>query len=446
MLPSLLASLLLLFCGGESIKIQTQSLNRIETTYRSKLIERANNKLFNFKAAKNVILFLVEGLDSHTMSAARKIFHQLGETSIDNINELDTYVTGFLKPQSRDSMVADIAAASSAIFNGLPERNGQMGWVEQENATCGEFDPAKKLLPNLFKLMSQAGKYTALVTNSRLTSPGVAGTYASSPDMQVESDIHLKESGCDDKRFKDIAKQLLTNQDLNVIIGSGRNYFIKNSTLVSLPLSRSDIDLTKLWQMNKILKKRTASKVVEGKLQILQHLSNPANHDLVGFLQTPESYPELTSYLQNLITFFNQKKDSKGYFIVAHTDHLALIHEATTAYRLGKMVNAILSDINAANVRVAQTEYCLFFQELLRLRVAQTEYCVFFQELLKLNTELLRLNTELLRLNTELLRLNTELLRLNTVNLIFSGVAQTEYCKPYFFQELLRLNIVSCSD
>uniref|UniRef100_A0A2C9LV67 alkaline phosphatase n=1 Tax=Biomphalaria glabrata TaxID=6526 RepID=A0A2C9LV67_BIOGL len=257
-------------------------LDILESKYNQLISQRLSSGSFNTKATSNVILFLVEGLDSHTMSAARKITRETTPTNA--MDTLDNFITGLIKPHSRDHMVGDPASSSSSIFSGLPERNGQMGWIKQENNTCLQRDQSKKVA-NLFKTMSAAGKYTALIATAPLTSPGVAGTYASSPDMKLESDIHVKEAAC--TGFSDIARQLIMeHRQLNVIVGTGRNYFhFKNKTdeLTGklLPDARSDNDLKDIWSVN-LRVKNLPHKVAIGKASVSAALASEANDFVLG--------------------------------------------------------------------------------------------------------------------------------------------------------------------
>ncbi|CAL1532389.1 unnamed protein product [Lymnaea stagnalis] len=332
-------------------RIQMGDLDQIETQYNAKLIERSVNSAFNIKAAKNVVLFLVEGLDSHTMSIARKIIAENTAEVNNKMAALDNFISGYVKPHGRDYLVADPAAATSAIFNGLPERNGQMGWVEQENSTCFQFVQARKLLLNLYKVMSVAGKQTALLTSSRLTSPGVAGTYASTPDMQLESDIHMRESGCDKSSLKDIAKQLITDyKKLNVIVGSGRNYFQLNTiadevTGTVLPESRSDLDLKMIWDIDKRLKKATHKKAV-GLTAVNDVLASSSYLEyILGFIDTTEKQEVTGLHIRNVIDNFKKKSDSTGYFITVYSDQLARSHYESKAFQVGQQLNAILGAV-----------------------------------------------------------------------------------------------------
>ncbi|KAH9514122.1 hypothetical protein Btru_030329 [Bulinus truncatus] len=329
--------------GTNGLRLLLESLSKLESEYNQLIAARLSTGLYNTKVTPNVILFLVEGLDSHTMSAARKLMADT--TPVNAMNSLDSFVTGYIKPHSRDHMVADPAAASSSIFTGLPERNGQMGWVLQENNTCLQRDPNIKVA-HLFKRMSMAGKYTALVTTAPLTSPGVAGTYASVPDMKLESDIHLKEAGCD--KFSDIAKQLiLDNKKINVIIGTGRNYFHKNSTVDELtggtvPDARADMDLKKTWEFGKILTTRNY-KVAFGKANVSDALTNDTLDYILGFLEEKDDIELTSSNLKSIINSFKKKPNSRnGYFITVYIDQIARAHDSSQAVKAAKYLDQIL--------------------------------------------------------------------------------------------------------
>ncbi|BFZ23739.1 hypothetical protein BsWGS_26777 [Bradybaena similaris] len=327
-------------------------LNRLATYYKQDVEQRHNNWIFNPRVARNVILLLVEGLDSHTMSVARQVLETQTSTVNNYITAVDFFLSGQLKPASRDFIVADPAAAVSAIFNGLPEYNGQMGWVEQGEASCLTFDRSKKLLKNLFKVMSEAGKMTGLVTTTRLTSPGVAGAFAATPDMQMESDIHLAEAGCNDGKFKDIAAQLIKDyKDLNIIIGQGREYFMKpsnRSSNSSVYPWRRDLDLKTYWAMEKLLRKKTYREAV-GTKAVKDALRGQDNLQyFLGFLDEVQSSPasdDLQDLVSLVVNVLNGKPNNNGYFLTIYDDQLARDHE-NDAYNVGTDLNNILKAVN----------------------------------------------------------------------------------------------------
>lgn len=181
----------------------------------------------NDRQAKNLILFIGDGMGVSTITAGR--IYQGQALRVDG----PSYVTpsdampyaAMVKTYSHDYQVADSAATATAIVTGVKARSGTIGMsseVETGNCASG----AGKALPSLFSLAERAGRDTGVISTARITHATPASTYAHSVDRDWESDSDMPEtaSGC-----TDIASQMITwdeGDGLELAIGGGRRNFL----------------------------------------------------------------------------------------------------------------------------------------------------------------------------------------------------------------------------
>jgi alkaline phosphatase len=193
--------------------------------------EGANHAVRNGAAkakAKNIILFVGDGMSLTTVSAAR-IFQgqQRGQSGEENLLSFETMpYTGFSKTYNTDSQTPDSAGTMTAMITGVKTRMGVLS-VDQTiaRASC-DGSKAAHILSTL-ELAEMAGMATGVVTSTRLTHATPAATYAHISERNWESDSELSEtakaSGC-----KDIAAQLADfsiGDGIEVAMGGGRQNF-----------------------------------------------------------------------------------------------------------------------------------------------------------------------------------------------------------------------------
>lgn len=182
--------------------------------------------------AKNIILFIGDGMGLSTVTAAR-IFdgQQRGETGEENALSFEQlpYVA-LAKTYETDQQVADSAGTATAIMTGIKTRAGLIGLnqnAERGNCRSGQGKNMETLLEQAEKL----GKSTGIVTTSRVTHATPAAAYAHAADRDWEADRDMPEgeraAGC-----KDIARQLVEfplGNGIDVIFGGGRTKFLPNT-------------------------------------------------------------------------------------------------------------------------------------------------------------------------------------------------------------------------
>lgn len=183
----------------------------------------------NEARAKNVILFVGDGMGMSTVTAARIFEGQLrGESGEENVLSFEQlpYVA-LMKTYNTNQQVPDSAGSMTAMMSGMKTRAGVIGL--NQNAQRGNCKSAQgNVVQSFLELAEQAGLATGVVTTSSVTHATPAATYAHSPDRNWESDRDLpaqaKSEGC-----KDIARQLLETRagnGLEVVLGGGRGKFM----------------------------------------------------------------------------------------------------------------------------------------------------------------------------------------------------------------------------
>jgi len=175
-----------------------------------KIIARAENqhKLAKGKA-KNVILFVGDGMGVSTITAAR-IFagQQRGMTGEEYELSFDKFpYTGMARTYNTNMQTPDSAGTMTALITGVKTKGGVLSIndnvIRQDCAT----EAGNELL-SAIEIAEIAGKATGIVTTTRITHATPAATYSSSVERNWESDSDMPAEaialGCED-----IASQLI---------------------------------------------------------------------------------------------------------------------------------------------------------------------------------------------------------------------------------------------
>ena len=189
--------------------------------------------------AKNVILFLGDGMGVSTVTAARIYEGQLrGEAGEENRLSFEAFpVTGLSKTYNVNSQTPDSAGTMSAIVTGVKTDIGVFGideTVQRDDCASGM---GHELL-SLLDIAELAGRATGVISTARLTHATPAATYAKTANRDWEDDAEMpaaaREAGCED-----IAAQFLNQRErlnaqfgpgasdgIEVAMGGGRRHFL----------------------------------------------------------------------------------------------------------------------------------------------------------------------------------------------------------------------------
>jgi len=198
--------------------------------YRSGAARAAANGAMQGRA-KNVIVFLGDGMSLTTVAAAR-IFdgQRAGTPGEEHLLSWERFPhTAFSKTYNTDSQTPDSAGTMTAIATGVKSHTGAIGVSAGARWDCAG-SRGRELLSWL-RLAASSGMSTGIVTTARLTHATPAATYAHVPDRNWESDAVMpataREQGC-----RDIASQLLDfapGTGPKVLLGGGRAHFLPTS-------------------------------------------------------------------------------------------------------------------------------------------------------------------------------------------------------------------------
>uniref|UniRef100_A0A673NKJ8 Alkaline phosphatase n=1 Tax=Sinocyclocheilus rhinocerous TaxID=307959 RepID=A0A673NKJ8_9TELE len=190
-----------------------------QNTLRSALSRKLNTNV-----AKNIVLFLGDGMGVTTITAARILKGQLQNRSgEETVMNMDTFpFVGLAKVYSVDFQIPDSAATATAYLCGVKSNLNTVGVsAAARNGVCRSQKGNE--VTSILKWAKDAGKSVGIVTTTRVQHATPAASYAHSASRTWYSDADLPTSavtgGC-----LDIASQLLRNTDIDVIIGGGRKY------------------------------------------------------------------------------------------------------------------------------------------------------------------------------------------------------------------------------
>ncbi|UPR37460.1 alkaline phosphatase [Vibrio cyclitrophicus] len=291
---------------------------------------------FNTKGkAKNIILFVGDGMGISTLTAGRILEAQtrygmeLGEEHQVVFEKFPH--TALSKTYNSDATVPDSAGTMNAMMTGVKNRQSVIGldenvWFSQCDANL--FDSQ---LISALDLAKMAGKSTGIVTTTAVTHATPAATYAFSPNRNWETDTSAGLDGC----IPDIAKQLIDyqhkfdngyggfttelNSGMDVIFGGGRSYFTLNSEESFSEGDREDEDLIELWKQRNPNGAYIQSGDELANLNIDQHSTilglfaeSQLDFDLYREDTDQPSLSEMTSSALELL----QKNEDNGFFLM----------------------------------------------------------------------------------------------------------------------------------
>ena len=267
-------------CGGDNDKKSSSNNNSnaaiIENTRSNPWYSDAEAKIaattqanLNRGAAKNVILFVGDGMGISTVTAARILAGQLkGQSGEENNLSFDLFpYTGLAKTYNVDAQTPDSAGTMTALISGVKTDVGVIG--VNENIVRGDCTTvAGNELVTALELAEIAGKSTGILSTARITHATPAATYAKSADRDWEDDGDMPaaaiSAGCED-----IASQLINFEPnlearingvdvdgIEVVMGGGRRSFLPKDATFNSPDAVSSVegdrtdgrDLTAEWK------------------------------------------------------------------------------------------------------------------------------------------------------------------------------------------------------
>jgi alkaline phosphatase len=296
--------------------------------------------------AKNVILFIGDGMGISTVTAARILEGQLRNNQSGEENLLSFERLPYLalsKTYSVNQQTSDSAPTSTAMVTGVKTEDGILS-VDQDVVRGDYTTVAGNELTTILELAEQGGLSTGVVSTARITHATPAAAYAHSPERDWEADANLPQAALE-ADFPDIARQLVEfplGDGLEVALGGGRSYFLPNTTDDPEDAGRKGNrldgrDLAAEWAA-----KSPDSAYVWNKAQF--DAVNPATTDhLLGLFERSHmewehdrpsdtaGEPSLTEMTTKAIDVL--AKNQRGYWLMVESGRIDHAHHAGNAYR-----------------------------------------------------------------------------------------------------------------
>lgn len=289
----------------------------------------------NNKPAKNVILFVGDGMSVATVTAARILDGQLrGETGEENFLSFESFpYSGFSKTYNTDFQTPDSAGTATAMLSGVKTKIGVLGVNDKIiREDCSTI--ANSSVPTLLEKAEEAGFKTGVVTTTKVTHATPAASYAHSASRDWEA---AAPEGC-----IDIANQLLEfnkGDGIEVVLGGGRASFLPNS--VADPEHKEKIGsrvdgknlITEwqernpngefVWNRDQLMSSQKPQKI----LGLFEHSHMNYEADRADDKAGEPSIAEMTSFA------ITQLQSEEGFFLLVEGGRIDHAHHATNAYR-----------------------------------------------------------------------------------------------------------------
>lgn len=295
--------------------------------------------------AKNLILFVGDGMGIATISAARILAGQRaggpGEDHQLSFERLP-YVA-LAKTYSDTDQTADSAPTMSALMTGV--KTGRLMISVGPDARTGDCGSARgESMLTLLELAEVAGMATGVVTTTRLTHATPAATYAHAAHRGWEADADLPAeaaaAGC-----RDIARQLIEfpfGDGIDVALGGGRGRFTPTAAVdPEYPdlrgLRRDGRNLVDEWQAG-----APGRRYVWNRAQF-DAIDPAGDRQLLGLFEPehsryqhdrgkdPAGEPSLVELVGRALDLLERRRD--GYVLVVEGGKIDQAHHLGNAYR-----------------------------------------------------------------------------------------------------------------
>ncbi|XP_034439346.1 intestinal-type alkaline phosphatase [Hippoglossus hippoglossus] len=341
-------------------------------------LHTAMNVQPNNHQAKNVILFLGDGMGIPTVTAARILKGQLaGQSGEETSLVMDTFPhLALSKTYNVDQQMPDSAGTATAYLCGVKANYGTMGVTAATPRSNCKATYGNEVNSVLYRA-KKAGKSVGIVTTTRVqhASPGANYAHTANRNWYSDSDLTSEavRNGC-----RDIAYQLIKNVEIDVILGGGRQYmFPSNMQDPEYPTYTGD----RLDGQNLViewLKNKKKSKYVWNKADF--DAVNPATTDfLMGLFEPkdcryelerdPSMDPSLTEMMEKAIKILS--KNPKGFYLfveggrIDHGHHggraIRALHEAVELDRAVGRAAELTSVLDTLSVVTADHSHVFAF-------------------------------------------------------------------------------------
>ena len=313
-------------------------------------LDKADRIANNKKKAKNVILFIGDGMGISTVAASR-IFEGQSQPGNRGGEEHSLSFEKFphvalSKTYQVNQQTSDSAPTMSSMMTGVKTNDGELsvGANVKRGELSGKVIDDNKTM-TLLEQAEERGMSTGIISTARITHATPAACYAHISNRDWEADSKLPAGSS----VNDIAYQLvnfhktnLKSDGLEVALGGGRSYFMpdtmadpEDTTKKGL---RKDGDLTAQWTSQYknsafVYDRSGWDKIDATKTDHLLGLFESSNHMEyeADRLSDAGGEPSLTEMTEKAIQIL--KKNPKGYFLMVEAGRIDHAHHSGNAYR-----------------------------------------------------------------------------------------------------------------
>ncbi|OWR49944.1 alkaline phosphatase [Danaus plexippus plexippus] len=281
-------------------------------------------------SARNVVMFLGDGMSIPTLAAARTLLGQRNNKTGEEAHlSFEMFHTvGLAKTYCVDSQIPDSACTATAYLCGVKANRGTIGVTAAiPRRDCLASLEKSSHLKSIATWALEDGRDAGIVTTTRVTHASPSGAYAHIANRDWESDSDVIDDEYDPEICPDIAYQLVNSypgNNFKVILGGGRREFLPNNVVDEegkFGKRRDDRNLIEEWKMDKIA--RNSSYQYVWNRDQLKSVSNNLPDYILGLFEsshlqyhmeanekTEPSLAELTEVAIRALS-----KNKKGFFL-----------------------------------------------------------------------------------------------------------------------------------
>ncbi|MGJ8560182.1 MAG: alkaline phosphatase [Litorimonas sp.] len=335
---SLSATLLLSACAtaGTPSTVTSQSTFKAENEVLAARI--AYNPIKT--PAKNVILFIGDGMGVSTVTAAR-IFEgqRLGKPGEEHQLSWESFPhTALSKTYNTNQQVPDSAGTATAMYTGVKTSAGVLGvGPEVRRGDCAAAKAGA--LTSFWDVASDAGLRLGLVSSARITHATPAAAYAHSSERNWEYDGELSDDaragGCGD-----IAAQFVESNMIDVAMGGGRRSFQRDIDVQAdypdqMGRRTDGISLIDAWQMKNpdgkvVFDTDGFDALVPGRDERVLGLFEPSHLKFSAANTGPDADPSLADLTAKAIELLSAQGD--GYVLMVEGGRIDHAHHWGNAF------------------------------------------------------------------------------------------------------------------
>ncbi|WP_286234374.1 alkaline phosphatase [Thalassotalea sediminis] len=336
------------------------------TQAQAKVLDKT--KLTTSTNAKNVILFVGDGMGISTLTAARILQGQMaGKSGEEGYLSFETFpYSAQVKTYNTDAQTPDSAGTMTAMMSGVKTDAGVLG--VNENIERGDCASVKgNELITAVELAEIKGMSTGILSTARITHATPAAAYAKSADRNWE-DISDMPNTAVDLGCEDIASQLVNFEKnleqrfpgidvdgIDFAMGGGRRHFLPKDEAYNSADARSAVegdrtdnrDLTAEWQTmypngTYVMDKAGFDAIDTETTERVFGLFNESHMNYEADRENDISgEPSLSQMTEKAIDVLSN--NDKGYLLVVESGRIDHGHHAGSAY------NALTDTLEFAN-------------------------------------------------------------------------------------------------